>query len=71
MPLWVTHVSLLVANEEGKLVMRHATKMGSGGTRDHSLEWYLGHLETYKNWKVEGIAVMEPLEPGPRRTALP
>ena len=70
-PIWVTHVSLLVENAEGKPVMRHATKMGSGGTKDHPLDWYLRHLETYKNWKVEGIAVMEPIEPGPRRSAAP
>ena len=70
-PLWVTHVSLLVRNDEGQAVMRHATKMGAGGTRDHSLHWYLQHLESYRNWKVEGIAVMEPIEPGPRRAAAP
>lgn len=70
-PLWVTHVSLLVANAEGENVMRHATKIGAGGTRDHSLAWYLAHLEGYNNWKVQGIAVMEPIEPGPRRVAAP
>lgn len=70
-PLWVTHVSLLVESSEGRTVMRHATKMGSGGTRDHDLAWYLRHLETYKNWKVQGIAVMEPIEHGPRRAAIP
>lgn len=70
-PLWVTHVSLLVENDEGEAVMRHATKMGAGGTRDHSLTWYLDHLETYKRWKVQGIAVMEPIEHAPRRSAAP
>lgn len=70
-PLWVTHVSLLVTNQDGENVMRHATKIGAGGTRDHSLSWYLNHLESYTRWKVQGIAVMEALEPGPRRSATP
>ncbi|MBX2798450.1 MAG: DUF1460 domain-containing protein [Myxococcales bacterium] len=70
-PIWVTHVSLLVTNGEGKNVMRHSTKIGKGGTRDHDLSWYLDHLDSYVNWKVQGIAVMEPIEAGPRRVATP
>lgn len=69
-PLWVTHVSLLVPGEAGaKPVLRHATKIGAGGTRDHALAWYLQHLETYANWKVLGITVLEPIEQVPRLVA--
>lgn len=68
-PLWVTHVSLLVPADNGGTVMRHATKIGQGGTRDHALPWYLDHLRTYKNWTVLGIAVLEPIEQQPRRIA--
>lgn len=70
-PLWVTHVSLVVPTEGGGSTMRHATKIGSGGTRDHGLAWYIEHLESYVNWKVAGIAVLEPVELGPRRPAAP
>ena len=68
-PLWITHVSFLVPKEGGGTRMRHATKIGSGGTRDHSLSWYIDHLRTYKNWPVLGISVLEPIEQGPRRPA--
>jgi len=65
-PLWVTHVSFLVPTSEGGTVMRHATKLGDGGTRDHDLAWYLQHLQGYTNWRVLGISILEPIEPGPR-----
>ncbi|HHO50446.1 MAG TPA: DUF1460 domain-containing protein [Deltaproteobacteria bacterium] len=70
-PLWVTHVSLVVPTGDGGTTMRHATKIGDGGTRDHDLAWYLEHLESYTNWEVAGIAVLEPIEPGPRRAVVP
>jgi hypothetical protein len=69
-PLWTTHVSLLVADPSGATVIRHATKIGNGGTRDHGFRWYLEHLKTYR-WPVLGIAVLEPIEQGPRRSSLP
>jgi hypothetical protein len=47
-------------------MMRHATKMGAGGVKDHSLRWYFEHLRTYVNWPVAGISVLEPQEMGPR-----
>ncbi|MEN0066440.1 MAG: N-acetylmuramoyl-L-alanine amidase-like domain-containing protein [Myxococcota bacterium] len=62
-PIWVTHVSLVVPGPNGKAVLRHATKIGKGGTRDHGVDWYLGHLESYTNWKVVGISILEPVEP--------
>lgn len=68
-PLWTTHVSLLVPKEGGGTVLRHATKIGSGGTKDHDFRWYLEHLKTYR-WPVAGIAVLEPVEQGPRMAAM-
>lgn len=64
-PLWVTHVSLTVPTAQG-VMMRHATKISNGGTRDHGLAWYIDHLRTYKNWPVLGISVLEPIEQTPR-----
>ena len=69
-PIWITHTSLLVTDPSGKAVLRHATKIGTGGTRDHGLTWYIEHLRTYDNWPVLGIAVLEPIEQGPRIAAL-
>lgn len=67
-PLWVTHVSLLVAGPDGVPVIRHATKIGEGGTRDHDLHWYLDHLRTYDRWDVLGVSILEPIEQDPRLT---
>lgn len=70
-PLWITHVSLLVPGEQGGTTLRHATLIGNTDeTRDHELGWYLDHLRTYSNWPVLGIAVLEPIEQGPRRSAV-
>lgn len=68
-PLWITHVGFVFAGEDGKPIVRHATKLGSGGTRDHTLAAYLDKVEAYPNWPVLGVAVLEPLDAGPRRTA--
>jgi len=68
-PLWITHLGFTVPADEPTL--RHASHMQSAQiTRDHSLRWYLEHLQTYKNWKAAGIAVFEPVEFGPRRSLL-
>ncbi len=63
-PIWTTHVGFVVHTDEG-VRLRHATKLGSGGTKEHSLRWYLEHIRTYK-WKVAGITILEPVELGPR-----
>lgn len=70
-PLWVTHVGLLVPDAAGKPVLRHATKIGGGGTRDHGLPWYLEHVRGYPRWPVLGIAVLEPVDALPRVSAEP
>jgi hypothetical protein len=70
-PLWITHVSLLVEKTGGGTVLRHATLIGTvDQTRDHELAWYIDHLRTYSNWPVLGIVVLEPVEQGPRAAAL-
>lgn len=66
-PLWITHVGFVFEGEHG-LVVRHATKMGTGRTRDHHLDWYLEHIGTYGNWTTLGVALLEPVEQGPRRS---
>ena len=63
-PIMVTHVGFTIPGDEP--TMRHATKMGIGRVRDHSLKWYLEHLQTYTNWPVAGVMLLEPIEQGPR-----
>jgi len=67
-PIMVTHVGFTVPADVP--TMRHATKMGIGRVRDHSLKWYLEHLTTYKNWPVKGVMLLEPIEQGPRLAGL-
>lgn len=69
-PLWISHLGL-VFHSGDHAIHRHATKMGSGGTVDHDLDWYLEHIGTYSNWPALGIAILEPLEAGPRVSRLP
>lgn len=65
-PIVVTHVGFKIPAERPTL--RHASKLGSGGVRDHSLAWYIEHQRTYDYWPVDGFLVMMPLEQGPRLT---
>jgi len=58
-----------VEKDGGGTILRHATLIGNQ-TRDHELAWYIDHLRTYKNWPVLGIAVIEPIEQGPRLASL-
>jgi hypothetical protein len=71
-PIWISHVGFTVPTSE-RATVRHATKMGSGGTRDHGLAWYLEHLRTYDRLPAVGVTLLEPREQGPRVTtaALP
>lgn len=64
-PIWITHVGFTVP--AAAPTVRHATKMGSDRSRDHSLKWYLTHLKSYKNWTALGVSLYEPVEQGPRR----
>jgi hypothetical protein len=67
-PIVVTHVGFTIPADSP--TVRHATKMGIGRVRDHSLSWYFEHLETYTNWPVAGVALLEPVEQGPRLASL-
>ena len=64
-PIAITHVSITIPGDVPTL--RHASKMGSGLLRDHTLTWYLEHLKTYSNWPVAGIILLQPVDFGPRR----
>lgn len=64
-PLWITHVGLVVSGD--RPTMRHATKMGGGISRDHGLKWYLENLSGYGSWNALGVAILEPIEQLPRR----
>lgn len=71
-PLWVTHVSLIVDDGTGHTVLRHATLVGDPHqTRDHELSFYLNHIKTFKSWPVLGIVVLEPIEQQARRAEGP
>jgi hypothetical protein len=65
-PIWISHVGFTVPSEDRPTV-RHATKMGTGGTRDHGLVWYLEHLKSYTRLPAVGVSLLEPVEQGPRR----
>jgi len=71
-PVVTTHVSLVVPPAEpgGELRMRHATRMGKQVVRDDRLGWYMEHLRDYVNWPALGVAVLAPVEQGPRLAAL-
>lgn len=68
-PIWISHVGFVVPAD--KPTVRHATRMSSKQVRDHGLAWYLNHLKTYSRWKAAGVALLEPVEQGPRISALP
>ncbi len=68
-PIWISHLGIVVPGDQP--TVRHATKMGEGGTKDHMLVWYLEHLKTYEKWPAAGVALLEPIEFGPRLSRLP
>lgn len=65
-PIVVSHVGFIVPRPEGHPVkVRHASKIQGGAVRDHTLAWYIERMRWYKR-AVEGIAVLMPVEQGPR-----
>lgn len=65
-PIVVSHVGFIVPRAEGHPVkVRHASKIQGGAVRDHTLTWYIDRMRWYKR-AVEGIAVLMPVEQGPR-----
>jgi hypothetical protein len=70
-PIWISHVGFVLPTEAGQpRQVRHATRMSSKTVRDHDLAWYLRHLKTYSKWPAVGVAVLEPIEQGPRLARL-
>lgn len=68
-PIWTTHLGFVIPAD--RPTIRHASRMSkSMRVRDHDLKWYLSTLADYKHWKVAGVAILEPVEQGPRRAAL-
>jgi len=68
-PIWISHVGFVLPDETP--TVRHATRMADRVVRDHGLAWYLEHLRSYTNWPVAGVAILEPVEAGPRISRLP
>jgi len=68
-PIWISHLGIVVPGQVP--TVRHATKMANKITRDHGLVWYLEHLKTYEKWPAVGVALLEPVEFGPRLSRLP
>ena len=64
-PIWVSHIGLIIQGKHPTL--RHATRMGGGAVRDHNLVWYLNNTRSYTAWPIAGVAILEPVEQGPRR----
>ena len=76
-PIWISHVGFVLPNDDGdqadgnKPMVRHATRMADKKVRDHGLAWYFEHLKSYSKWPAAGIALLEPVEQGPRISRLP
>lgn len=68
LPIAVTHVGITIPGDTP--TVRHATKIGDDMVRDHSLLWYLEHLESYVNWPAAGVIILMPQDYGPRRLSL-
>ncbi|MBM76112.1 MAG: hypothetical protein CMK59_11985 [Proteobacteria bacterium] len=57
-PILITHLGWYIQAEQP--LLRHATKMGTGGVRDDSLIWYLNHLHYSDKWPIAGFLVLRP-----------
>ncbi len=68
-PIAISHVSLMVQDESGKIHMRHASRMGSQKVRDDDLVTYIHHVASY-GWACIGLSIYMPREQGPRVSAL-
>jgi hypothetical protein len=68
-PIWTSHVGFILPGATPRV--RHATRMGTPSVRDHDLRWYLRHLKDYSRWPAAGVAILEPVESGPRRSLAP
>ena len=64
-PIWVSHVGFVIQTPSGPRV-RHATTLGDDGVREHSVTWYLEHIQQYKNPPVLGVALYQAQRPPPK-----
>lgn len=68
-PYWTTHLGFVVQTDHGAM-FRNAAKRSKARVVDEPLEKYLRNLRLYR-YPIAGVVVLEPVEPIPRRTALP
>lgn len=69
-PVWISHTGFVVRDAEGRVMQRNASRRSGMRVLDEDLAKYVRHLRTYGNWPVAGIAIVEPVEQLPRRSAL-
>lgn len=65
-PIWITHTGFVVRNSEGRVMHRNASRRTGMSVIDEDLVKYIRHIAAYAN----GIAILEPVEQLPRRSAL-
>lgn len=64
-PLWITHLGIVVAGADGRARLRHASTTAHV-VKEEDLAAYLRRAAAWPGWPVAGIAVAEPLPQGPR-----
>lgn len=67
-PYWTTHLGFVVQTPQGTM-LRNAAKRSKARVVDEPLEKYLRNLRLYR-FPIAGVAILEPVEPIPHRTAL-
>lgn len=70
-PVWISHTGFVVRDAEGRVLQRNASRRAGMAVIDEDLARYVRHLQTYTKWPSAGIAILEPVDPWPRRSALP
>lgn len=68
-PIWITHTGFVVHAADGTAMLRDASRRSAMAVIDEDLVKYVHHLTTYANWPVAGLAIFEPIEQLPRRSA--
>ncbi len=69
-PVWISHTGFVVHDAEGHVMQRNASRRAGMSVIDEDLATYVHHLQTYTKWPSAGIAILEPVDPWPRRSAL-
>jgi hypothetical protein len=68
-PVWISHTGIVVHDADGHTLQRNASRRTGMSVLDEDLAKYLRHLQTYTKWPTAGIAILEPVDPWPRRSA--